>query len=83
MSLYLGKINNQWVHTYSKKLCDEYLGTELGKDYIVVYSLGTGKAGGTKVRGSISISKFIQKDIKGEFVDTRPVLESGSRLQCK
>ena len=80
MSLYLGKINNQWLHTYSKKLRDKYLGTELGKDYIVIYSLGTGKAGGTKIRGSISISRFILKDLKGKFVDHRPLLENGRRL---
>lgn len=80
MSLYLGKINNQWVHTYSKKLRDKYLGTELGKDYIVVYSLGTGKAGGTKIRGSISLTEWIRIHEKGEINETYPLLESGGRL---
>ena len=74
MSLYIGKINNHWVHTYSKKLRDKYL----GKDFVLVYTLGTGKAGGTKVRGSLSISQYIDEYEKGNWMKYRlPVLESG------
>jgi len=78
MAIYVGKIENQWVHTYSKKLRDEYL----GRDYVVIYTLGTGKSGGIKVRNSISISLWIKKFKKGEFPeeDPIPLLESGKRL---
>jgi len=77
MSLYIGKINNQWVHTYSRKLRDKYL----GKDFVLVYTLGTGKSGGTKVRGSISISYWIKKYEKVEWFEHElAVLESGRPL---
>jgi len=76
MALYIGKIKKEWVHTYSKKLRDKYLGT----DYVVVFIIGTGRAGGTKVRNSISITNYIKKYEKGEFIDYKPVLENGKRI---
>ena len=53
MALYIGKIGDQWVHTYSKDLRDEFI----PNNYVVVYTLGTGRNGGTKIRGFPKNSK--------------------------
>lgn len=74
MSLYLGKINETWVHTYSKKLRDAYL----GKDYVVIFTLGTGKSGGIKVRNSISMRQWIIEHEKYRI----PVIESDEVMFC-
>jgi hypothetical protein len=58
MAVYIGMINGRFCHTYSKKLRDEYF----GKDYVTVYTLGTGRSGGTKIRHSISISEYISNN---------------------
>ena len=57
MAYYIGLYNGEFVHTTSKKLRDQYL----GKDYVTVYTLGTGKAGGAKIRGSTAISKVAKQ----------------------
>lgn len=77
MSLYIGKIGNQFVHTYSKELRDEYI-----KDnYVIVFTLGTGRNGGLKIRNSISIRDWIKKYEKGEFLEYEiATLESGRTL---
>ena len=55
MALYIGTIDGKFCHTYSKKLRDEHF----GKDYVTVFSLGTGRSGGLKVRHSTAISNLI------------------------
>lgn len=60
MSVFIGRYNGKWVHTYSKDLRDKHL----GNDYVVVYTMGTGRDGGTKIRGSTALSKAIKEKKK-------------------
>lgn len=53
MALYIGRLQGFWVHTYSKRLRDKYI----PDDYVVIFTLGTGKNGGTKIRGFPEDSK--------------------------
>jgi len=57
MALFIGRLKGRWVHTYSKRLRDKYL----KNNYVVVFTLGKGRNGGTKIRGfpknSIPLSK--------------------------
>jgi len=70
MSLYIGKIGKKWYHTYSQKLRDKYFGERLGIDYISVFTLGTGKSGATKVRGTeMSLSRYEITHVKGKLSD--------------
>ena len=55
MAVYIGTINGRFYHTYSKKLRDEWF----GKDYVTIFTLGTGKEGGLKIRGSTALSELI------------------------
>ena len=60
MSVFIGRYNGKWVHTYSKDLRDKHL----GNDYVVIYTLGTGRNGGTKVRGSTALSIAVKEKKK-------------------
>ena len=70
IAVYIGQINNKFYHTYSKTLRDKYF----EDNYVTVFTLGTGKSGGTKIRGTeMSLKEYEQTHIKGklpEFVRT-------------
>ena len=57
VTVYLGMINGKFYHTYSKRLRDKYL----GRNYIVIYTMGTGKEGGLKIRGSESLKMYEER----------------------
>jgi len=71
VSVYIGQINGKFYHTYSKKLRDEYF----GDDYVSIFTLGTGRNGAVKIRGSTALSNLISNKGNPTIVVTEIVLK--------
>ncbi len=57
------------MHTYSKDLRDKYI----KNNYVVVYTMGTGKAGGTKVRA------FPKSSLALSVLDRTGIVDDGMK----
>lgn len=65
MAAYIGLVGGKFYHTYSKTLRDKYF----RKTYVVIYTVGTGKNGVTKFRGSAPLSELEKRVKNGEYRD--------------
>jgi len=60
VTVYIGRIDGKFYHTYSKKLRDKHF----RKDYVVLFTLGTGRNGALKIRNSDSLTRYEKKEKK-------------------